>query len=823
MPFVGIVRGTYLNFKVNQEFLGIADILVCSNQNSNSELHVKKIQKKRKSGGRQKVQIANQGVDIKLKNLSKQVQKAYADFAAMDPRFKILYLVPHDNQVILEPSVFGWYTPGLHKAAGPLEVASILPADIREPFSSREQILMFRLFRRIWPKITPIQLDALFASVDLLKHYPFRVLISNDPEIAREIDLFISKSGLLCLHVSSEKSIGRIPVQEFEVSKLLEYCNDVVNKLAMEAEYFDFVRNARDVMLPKKLRKTLVHPLSLGQHNITSPNEMALMAFGWTFNRVAPVSQPLSYGCRDSEHYVNRICQSADAVMTARSKLLKNLQPGLQDYRYIIAVQSMFWGNFVNWREQISKVDKMDRPAFNRAYTSIVQATTYFDTFKIDDPNELQNDKIFRAIKAQQASDARSFTAGLTALATASLAPVLRLEPKLNQVRGDLVNLTQCVRANGCHSEWKQSRLTSRLGEKMRLLINPRFLKRIDKRERGQIEGMKLVTDLPLELMYSGELPLCMRFDVSRVGVMPGNSFMATCLMPPIIIPMSAFHEILVIRSFQQDDPLRNILEESLSQIPPPSSDFQIKIRFVDVTNENEFVDVLEGYSGAMMIFDGHGDYDSAISAGMIVIGGKKIDAWQLKNRCTVPPIVIFSACDTQPLDGGHGSSATAAFALGAHTVLGTTLPIDGRTAGAFIGRLILRINEFLPLIVKRPMIVTWREIISGLLRMSHVTEVMFALKKNAGPKYRSIYFDQVQLKANIAINNRNPDWYFEFLLELSSHVGHPIEILKQDIKKWASMTDSMKYVQLGNPESIVIEDESPDKILGRAFGEIEH
>lgn len=782
---------------------------------------MKKIQKKRRSGGRRKTQRAAQSVDIKLKNLSKQVQKAYADFAAMDLRFKILYLVPHDNQVILEPSLFGWYTPGLHQAAGSLEVASILPADIREPFSSREEILMFRLYRRIWPKITPIQLDALFASTDLLKQYPFRVLISNDPEIAREIDVFISQSGLFCLHVSTEKSIGRIPVQEFGVSKLLEHCNEVINKLAMEAEYSDFVRNARDVMLPKNLRKTLVHPLSLGQHNITAPNEMALKTFGWTFNSVEPVSQPLSYGGSDSEYYVNRICQSADAVMTARSMLLKNLQPGLQDYRYIIAVQSMFRGNFVNWRERISKVDKRDRAAFNRAYTSIVQATTYFDAFEIDDPNELQNDKIFRAIKAQQAKDARSFTAGLTALSTSSLTPVLRLEPKLNQIRGDLVNLTQCVRAKKCHYEFKQSRLTSCLGEKMRLLINPRFLKRIDKRERGHIEGMKLVTDLPLELMYSGELPLCMRFDVSRVGVMPGNSFLATCLMPPIILPMSAFQEILVIRSFQQDDQLRNILEESLSTIPSLlSSNFHIKIRFVDVTNEDEFIDALEGYNGAIMIFDGHGDYDSAISAGMIVIGGKKIDAWQLRNRCTVPPIVIFSACDTQPLDGGHGSSATAAFALGAHTVLGTTLPIDGRIAGVFIGRLILRINEFLPHIVKCQPIVTWREIISGMLRMLHVTEVMIALKKNAGPKYRSINFGQAQMRANIGINNRNPDWYLEFLLELSSHVGHPIEILKQDIKKWVSMTDSMKYVQLGNPESIVIVEESPDKIIERAFGE---
>jgi hypothetical protein len=103
---------------------------------------------------------------------------------------------------------------------------------------------------------------------------------------------------------------------------------------------------------------------------------------------------------------------------------------------------------------------------------------------------------------------------------------------------------------------------------------------------------------------------------------------------------------------------------------------------------------------------------------------------------------------------------------------------------------------------------------------MSHVTEIMITLKKNAGPKYHKINFDKAQMSANIAINNRNPDWYLEFLRELSSSVGNSIEIVKQDIKKWASMTDSMKYVQLGNPERIVLVQEVPGKVIEKAFCE---
>lgn len=214
------------------------------------------------------------------------------------------------------------------------------------------------------------------------------------------------------------------------------------------------------------------------------------------------------------------------------------------------------------------------------------------------------------------------------------------------------------------------------------------------------------------------------------------------------------------------------------------------------------------------MIFDGHGAYDTDGGLAKLIVGETKVGVWELRSRCVVPPIVIFSACDTHPLDGSHSSTANAALALGARTVLGTTLPIDGMKAGIFIGRLFLRIAQFLPLILKHQTVVCWRDFVSGMLRMMHVTEVLGALRKNAGPAYQGISFDPVQLRANSAINQGKPNWHKEFLDELSLLVKIPIENITQDIEKWAAMTDSMKYVQLGNPENIVIVEKDAQEIL---------
>jgi hypothetical protein len=206
-----------------------------------------------------------------------------------------------------------------------------------------------------------------------------------------------------------------------------------------------------------------------------------------------------------------------------------------------------------------------------------------------------------------------------------------------------------------------------------------------------------------------------------------------------------------------------------------------------------------------MIIFDCHGGYAAKGGIGSIIVGGQPLDAWDLQDKCRLPPIVIFSACDTHPIDGSHGSIANAAFVLGATSVLGTMLPIRAMTAASFVGRLILRIAAFIPEAAKIRDMLTWREVISGMIRMAYTSEVRRILTTQAGWRLKPGGSDRVQFIANTAINNRRSDWFEQFVSAMATESEKKEVEVRVAILRWAALTDSLKYVQLGSPENIVI------------------
>ena len=327
-------------------------------------------------------------------------------------------------------------------------------------------------------------------------------------------------------------------------------------------------------------------------------------------------------------------------------------------------------------------------------------------------------------------------------------------------------------------------------------------------------EGMKLISDLPLELLPTDGLPLGLRYDTSRLNPLPGNMFLQQCSLPPIVLPQERFEEILVIRSFAPDDHLKPLFERATSFVSTSEPTQRIRYRIVDVENEGEFIAALNDYEGAIVVFDCHGRFDETLGMGTLVIGGASLNPWDLKNRIQMPPIVMFSACDTQPIDGSRSSVATAAFALGARAVLATILPIRAREAAVFSGRMSLRLAQFVPEVLKYRTLLTWREVVSGMLRMSHCTEVLRRLMSHARLSLSEDEFHNVLLTANVAINGRKAHWFEAFLEELATCSGRTLDSLKEDVERWAGMTEAMKHTQLGAPESIIIVGKYPEQVL---------
>lgn len=762
----------------------------------------------------------SESVQEPAKEQSREIERAFAAMGAMDPRYKICYLIPHADQHDATTSVFGWYTAGLHEAAGPLRLAATLPADIREPYATKSAVLAERLLRHVWPTILPVEVSSLGEALASIIPTPFRVLLTTRPEVAQAVDHILASHPVPALHASAIPGPGRVGIGTLDADRVDQFARSVLGTLSRDPRWSGFVRNARQVMSDNKRRTARKHHLPQGLHNVTMPNELALMAFGWRLTKTSRISEPMVIGPGEPKRYISHICASADAVAQERDRLIPGGAKDLIDYRYVLAVSSVYWGHYDKWRELIQGAEPDARRRLKKIYASVVQASSYYDRIMVDGDLEEAVRSMQGEITRQRAADMASFTSALSMLACATLAPVLRLEPRLNQVRGELKLLAHCVRTEAkSNLAWKTSRLSRRIGERLRLLVDEEFLTRIDAPERdGQIEGMKLICDVPLELMLSGGIPLCMRFDVSRQPPVPGNLFLGECLMSPVILPMSMFSEVLVIRAFAPGDVLRNMFENAVGVIQGGEhlGETRIVYRFVDVATPDEFVAALQSYGGAVLVFDGHGTYDPQTGVGTLVIGGEPLDVWALRNRCQVPPIVMFSACDTQPIDGSHGSVANAVFNLGARAVLATLFPIYGDKAALFNARMLFRLEAFIPAALKIRPFITWREVASGMLRMSYAYEVLRSLADLARVPLAEAEIRRIQLEANVAINARRADWHEVLKRAIADATEISLDEVAQKTSQWAGLADSLKYVQLGSPENVIIVREHPGSILER-------
>lgn len=732
-----------------------------------------------------------------------------------DPHLKIAYFIPHAAQRLTEASPFGLYTPAIHAAASILRLVSTMPSDVRELHANASDVLLFRLRRLLWRHVIPIEMNALQDVASTQFQCLFRVVLTNDTQIAKAVDHLQFRDGLPHLHVSATRSPKRLTFEKFNVKQLRRFVEKVLAQLEQVNEwklYCQAVRNAIPEATSYRSKKLA---LGYSHHNVVTPNEIALISFGRRFSGDDPLVSKAAKAPPDVGRYVERICATADFVTSERQELMqaKGIPESLVDWQYILTVPSVYWGHYKNWRELSERLSEVRGPTLGAAiaYQSTARQETYFfkhEGLKDGEFKALLTDRGFRATYASRAADQGAYTANLCLLSAATLSPTLRLEPRINRVRGQLKMLANSVRTRSNDTtQIKQSRLLREIGTKLRADIHEAFLQRIDHCAKEQyIRGLKLVADVPLEWVPVSGLPLMLRFDVSRIPVLPGNLLVHHCIRQPIHLSARALLDVLVIRTFEQTDPLRLFLETAVKTLVESMKLDAVRVRFVDVRSVEELVEAVQKYEGAILIFDGHGGYEDKLGVGTIVVGGVPIEVWALREQCVFPPIVLFSACDTHPLDGSHGSSANAAFVLGAASVLATVLPINAGQAALFLARLVLRIVEFIPIALKHRTMLTWREVISGMLRMSYTSEVRQQLIKQRLVKLDEEANARVQLVANTAINERLGNWFELFLDALSQESGIDQNDLQRLISTRASMVDSIKYVQLGSPENIVIE-----------------
>jgi hypothetical protein len=116
-----------------------------------------------------------------------------------------------------------------------------------------------------------------------------------------------------------------------------------------------------------------------------------------------------------------------------------------------------------------------------------------------------------------------------------------------------------------------------------------------------------------------------------------------------------------------------------------------------------------------------------------------------------------------------------------------------GRNAAVFVGRLLLRLAEFVPLIAASGQ--RWNDVISGLLRTSYVTDLIRAFE--AEKLISADDHRQIQFEANTQINSGNDEWFERALTALSNASGCSVGQVRSFWLDNAYFTSAMRYVHL--------------------------
>ena len=263
-------------------------------------------------------------------------------------------------------------------------------------------------------------------------------------------------------------------------------------------------------------------------------------------------------------------------------------------------------------------------------------------------PKALQSSPLAGALMGIRMGELRTFTLGLGLTAAQTSSAVLRMSPGMNRIFPALSAFARSVRSEKYEHRRKAFRLYQNIQDQLANAASKEKLAFIQEEVTGPI---KIIADAPLEWLPVGKLPLLISHQCSRINATPGNLLMGLLAQREVItVPPEVLQDVLVVSAFEPTDKLCKMVSQAL-EILRPRWDGKVKLTFQRVQTVGQFIEALNGFEGAVLIFDGHGIGDDGSRIGKLTIGKEQIDVWSLRARVRVPPVVILSACDTHGLD----------------------------------------------------------------------------------------------------------------------------------------------------------------------------
>lgn len=703
-------------------------------------------------------------------------------------RLSIFYIVPHLSSEPEDASPLQLISPGIRETSRIIAHLATLPRNVIELVQDRDDLVLSRVAGR---GLAVLPLDVRYLE-QVLETLSLRIVVvaSATERIARKVNsLLVGVSTALQILHATPKS-GKL-----DRGIIRDHCIAVGKQWIHEAARHDL---GQTILKDLVGRADPLRPTPLGFrdrfHLLTHANLAVLRSVGCV---AEPWDGTPLVGHGDNSPYFDALRQSIEPILKLRASLLSD-RPDLEARSptdLILTVPGVLKSlRYLKFRRDVRIPQEEERLA-----DALLRQITARRGYNFLLPKEVIDSAVCKAIMQMHTQDLEVYTAAVSVRAASNFTPVIRLPSWANGSHQEFTALAN-ARRQSQQAIHKLNRLARSLSSRLAEGVPEWIIENIRSASR-----VKLCADAPLEWMDIDGFPLMLRADVSRIPVTPGNLFVKNMLdSTERYLPLSDFQKVLVIRSFADRDPIRLLLQRTIKHFSSEAPEYP-NVNIVDVRSREEFVTALNNYSGAILVYDGHGSHRESTDVGTLVIGEEHLDPWDLRTEARIPPIVILSACDTHPFDASHATVGNGFLSAGAVTVLGTSVPVGGIDSAILVARLLLRIGAFLPLLItQRPWkAFRWSEILPGMQRRQFVTEALQRLRQRGGVKISDEQFRSISIDVGRLIEQRG-DWLGLFIDRIAVVAKRTPERAKDLIARQAAFVEALSYVQLGNPELIV-------------------
>ncbi|WP_073057706.1 hypothetical protein [Kaistia soli] len=704
---------------------------------------------------------------------------------------EIFYILAIPSWEPIRVSPFQGFAPGLFHIAPYLVSVPAFPSDISElAMDPADRLARRRAGQGAW-HWSPVTIENLLDHGQPTPSRPFMVVITSEPEMARRVATWRRGLRVRPLHLSAHRIGGAIRPHELTVERLQQHCRTALRQAKEANRWLDITERLSmiDAWRPWEMKPSGLHHHS---HNVTLPNEMVLRSAGF----ITEGEDGRLEGSPEQD-YVDGITESASAVFSlheqANDRPIYLLNPPRPDLILLAPSMHVQAAELIG-RAQLPKLSM-------RAFRALKRQRGYTIQLPVQDEQSINE---IGPIFGLRGGELRITTYAVGVRATSTAAATIRLPALINRSAGVVGQLARFLRHHENPPPIKTARVFRAVQNALSETMPPDYMDLL----RQSNTGIKIIGEAPLEWLPLGDLPLGIARDVSRIGTTPGNLLIEQLRhVPPLYIPADEFKKYLVVSMFEEGDGIAHHVRRALEVLPGAA---EAKLTGISAApkSTDEFVSVVNGYSGPILIVDSHGTHADNPDVGGLNIGGKFVDVWGLAGHLRPPPIVILSACDTHPFDRSHATVANGFLRCGAIAVLGTVLPIRSRDAAIFLVRLMLRAISFGNAMNANGRSVAWTNIVGGALRMQLASDIVRSLgAQGLLPKE---HVADIHRAANYDINppNERTDW----LPRLKERC---IETRGFNQSQWTAAytgilagSDVIRYVNIGNPEAILISDE---------------